>query len=198
MGQRSQIYVRYNGDLIIANYYQWNFAERMISRARYGIEWLKEYLDNGWNWMFKDAHYIRKISRIFDVNFDMKDVAISLDIMQEYREYGEGSTFCGYVFNQDNNDGQFLVDIVGDRIFYCFKDVGEYTPMDAEGYMRWEYRFDDKNDWEKDEYISEEGKVACKENIKRISEMATLMTEEQVREFVNADYESDGKQIKPF
>ena len=38
MGQRSQIYVRFNKENgqsgLIANYYGWNFGERMISRAR--------------------------------------------------------------------------------------------------------------------------------------------------------------------
>ena len=45
MGQRSQIFVRYeeNGQKkMIARYYQWNYGGRMISRARYGIEWLKD------------------------------------------------------------------------------------------------------------------------------------------------------------
>lgn len=46
MGQRSQIYVRYNKkDMngvnckkLIANYYQWNYGERMISRATGGVQ----------------------------------------------------------------------------------------------------------------------------------------------------------------
>jgi hypothetical protein len=48
MGQRSQIYIRWqkeNGDyVLIARYFQWNFSERMISRARALIEELKENL----------------------------------------------------------------------------------------------------------------------------------------------------------
>lgn len=31
MGQRSQIYVRASGQLIVANYYQCNYAERMLA-----------------------------------------------------------------------------------------------------------------------------------------------------------------------
>jgi len=42
MGQRSQIYVRYNKKLVVTNYYQWNYGERMIRRARYGIEYIKD------------------------------------------------------------------------------------------------------------------------------------------------------------
>ena len=41
MGQRSQIYLRHNGDLVFANYYQWNYGERMVSRARWGIGYIK-------------------------------------------------------------------------------------------------------------------------------------------------------------
>ena len=59
MGQRSQIYIRYNGDIKVANYYQWNYGERMISRARAIIEILNdEYLEYGW--CFEDKHYITK------------------------------------------------------------------------------------------------------------------------------------------
>lgn len=87
MGQRSQIFVRYedNGQKkIIARYYQWNYAERMISRARYGIEWLKE--------MYKYSFEIeRKLYRILDTNFDMIDCVISSDIIK------------------DNDDGDFEV-----------------------------------------------------------------------------------------
>ena len=52
MGMRSQIYVKYNDRLIIANYYGWNYGERMISRARYGMEYLKYYVDNDCTWDF--------------------------------------------------------------------------------------------------------------------------------------------------
>ena len=45
MGQRSQIYVRLKdkegNKYLIAKYFQWNYGERMISRAKYGIEYCK-------------------------------------------------------------------------------------------------------------------------------------------------------------
>ena len=53
MGQRSQIYVRYNGDIIVANYYQWNYAERMISRTRSILEYIKTNLEDGINFKFE-------------------------------------------------------------------------------------------------------------------------------------------------
>ena len=61
MGQRSQIYIRYNVNYVsgaatknptthnykglIARYFGWNYGERMISRARHTLEWIKDNVD---------------------------------------------------------------------------------------------------------------------------------------------------------
>lgn len=86
MGQRSQIYVRYNKKLVITNYYQWNYGERMISRARYGIEYIKENYLEYRTWIFNNESDMEKLRRIFDVNFDMKDIVMSIDIIKEWKE----------------------------------------------------------------------------------------------------------------
>ena len=72
MVERSQIYIRYNvnymrGSLtenpeahnykgLIARYFQWNHGERMVRRARYVIESIKDEfpgcIDSHWNWDF--------------------------------------------------------------------------------------------------------------------------------------------------
>ena len=70
MGQRSQIYIRYNVNYIsgsstenptthnfkglIARYYGWNYGERMVSRARYIIERIHDEFMRG-KWCFGDA-----------------------------------------------------------------------------------------------------------------------------------------------
>ena len=58
MGQKSQIYVRFDKELVVANYYRWNYGERMISRARYGIEYIKDCLLEYKNWIFNDKNYM--------------------------------------------------------------------------------------------------------------------------------------------
>lgn len=196
MGQKSQIYLRANGKLVFANYYGWNYGERMISRARYGIEWVKYFIAMKYDWVFSDPAYITKMRRVFDVNFDMKDVAISQDIVQEHADLFADDDFNDYVFNkQGNNDGQLYVDIKGDKIYYCFRDWTRHsdgttsdTIMSASEYMDW-----DAEDWENSEYITDEGKAACRDNIKAIEEMAELMTMEQLDDFIGGDYEP-----KPF
>ena len=77
MGQRSQIYIRIASEydktpILYAKYYGWNYGERMISRARHGIEYIKAYLEYK-----SDKNTQEKINKIFDVNFDMKDVIIT-------------------------------------------------------------------------------------------------------------------------
>ena len=146
MGQRSQIYVRANDTLIIANYYQWNYAERMISRARYGIECIRYFLDQGYNWYFNSPSDILKISRIFDVNFDYKDVAISCDILKEWEEERTASglstsDFADFVFfGQDNNDGQLYIwiDTEKESVKYALTDCDGENPMTPDQYMEWE------------------------------------------------------------
>ena len=86
MGQRSQIFVRYQETdgprKLVARYYGWNYGERMISRARHTMEWLKENYE-------LISFYAEKIPRILDTNFDMRDCVISSDILKEYQElYG--------------------------------------------------------------------------------------------------------------
>lgn len=187
MGQRSQIYVRYNKKLVIANYYQWNYGERMISRARYGIEYIKENYLEYRGWIFNDSSYIKKLSRIFDVNFDMKDVVLSQDIVEEWKKDFSEDNFNDFVFRmQGNNDGKLFVDISEDgTLKYAFLDCECDTGhlMNARQYMDW----NDK-EWKQSKFIDDEQKVLCEENLKEIDKMAILMIKEEVEDFINYDY----------
>ena len=112
MGQRSQIYVSWKNEkgenVLVARYFQWNFAERMISRARGLIEQLEYSLNYTYLWSTEE--FKNKIAKIAEVNFDMRDIVQSTDILKEYEEYVDDKTKCSfndYIFEwQDNNDGQ--------------------------------------------------------------------------------------------
>lgn len=234
MGQRSQIYVRFNKENgqkgLIANYYGWNFGERMISRARWGIECIKEhfeYISNpSYRWLNVKRNEIY-LSRIFDTNFDMCDVAISCNIIKELLdlynvsidskwvksdldealkkenldETTASEVFKDYIFmNQDNNDGKLFVDIQDDGIKYCFLDSTSNTDniMDAAAYMVWNHQNCKEPDWTKDEYITPEQKEKCCKNIIAINKMATLMTKEEIEDFINYDYLGDTEQLPLF
>lgn len=186
MGQRSQIYVRCEvkgRPHLTARHFQWNFGDRMISRARYAIEWLvtySEYLDNS----------IKKIPRIMDVNFDYKDVTdSSFDIIEEYEEYKSEPysenqlSFTNFVFHVDNDDGKLFIDVKADgTIKYCFTDSDMWAPLTAEEYMN-------SQDWYWPSAKEDGMDEICRENIKAISETAELMTTKELRQFINVNYD---------
>lgn len=193
MGQRSQIYIRIPDDYnekpkLFAKYFQWNFAERMISRARHGIEYIKataEYISSD---TVKE-----RINKIFDVNFDMKDVALSVDILKEWVEhsskYYELEEINDYIFHaQDNNDGKLFIDVdEKGNIKYCFTDY-DMKILSPNQYMDWDFE-----NWKNSEYLDTEDVEICQNNINYIIENAKQMTEEELEEFINFDY---SKQIK--
>lgn len=190
MGQRSQIYIRIKDNYneypkLYAKYFQWNYGERMISRARHGIEYIKE-----------SAKYVNldsvqeKINRIFDINFDMKDVALTSDLIKEWIEdFNKDYKLNEYIFkNAPNNDGALFIDIdENGEIKFCFTDY-DLNILSPEEYMNWDFE-----NWRNSEYLSKEDIAICEDNIKFINENAKFMTMEELQEFIECDY---SKQIE--
>ena len=186
MGQRSQIYVRFtdkeNKKYLIARYFGWNYSERMVSRAKHSLEWIKEMIQ--YPHVFT-SEQIRLI-RILEVNFDMGDVAITSDIIEEWNEYSPEENFSDYVFKWvDNNDGKLFIDIDENtmNIKYCFTDRDISKPLTAAQYMQWNHK-----QWRNSKYISKEQKALCEKNIRQIPRLAKLMTMEELTDFINCDY----------
>ena len=150
MGQRSQIYVIYkdnqNRDCISATYFQWNYGERMISRARYLMGWLKSrdsfYVVDSHN-LFSLSYVAYKIRYIASVNFDYKDVVIGQDLIEERKAYKQGvpnANLNDYIFNADNNDGCLFIDArIPFNLRYAFTTY-DYKDgvMGPEAYLKWD------------------------------------------------------------
>lgn len=143
MGQRSQIYVVYKnhaGDnLINATYFQWNYGERMISRARYTMEWIKAQVFGTGN-LWYVAHKLRYIE---SVNFDYKDVVIGTDLVEEWKEFGDSfnASLKDYIFHADNNDGCLFIDARKEHdIKYAFTtdNIFNSPSMGPEAYLKWD------------------------------------------------------------
>lgn len=223
MGQRSQIYVRvtkaidkYNESyetVLVARYFAWNFGERMVSRARYIVEWLKEHLEydgkhlerTGKNLAHLDGSKLRRLVKVIETNFDAKDVAETSDIVEEYRVWGGYNEpnapdfttgFISYVFTEhDNNDGKLFIDVLtSGEIKYAFTDGDANTDniIDGNAYMKWNGYGDFRNKLPT-EYFTAEDIKTCDENISAIEKTATLMTKEELEEFIHHDYE-----IRPY
>lgn len=144
MGQRSQIYVIYkdkqNRDCISATYFQWNYGERMISRARYLMGWIKAQKNPYSNSFSFVAH---KIPYIASVNFDYKDVVIGTDLVKEWKENRKqypNTDLNDYIFHADNNDGCLFIDARDSaHLRYAFTTY-DYKDgvMGPEAYLKWD------------------------------------------------------------
>lgn len=195
MGQRSQIYIRIqdrNQTALFARYYGWNYGDRMVSRARHTIAWLTAYLTAGWRVLGFGCE--NKLLRIVDTNFDMKDVLISSDLIQEWREESYDA-FVEYVFFHDNNnDGKLFIDYDSgeEKVRYAFLDADGHihNPMNAESYLEWDAHGES---WK--EQISEEAVTYTLENIKWLEDNAILMTEDELLSFIEAPFAE--KELSP-
>lgn len=106
--------------------------------------------------------------------------------MQEWKEQFSDTDLNDCVFrHQDNNDGQLFIDISRDGVIkYAFSQNPDYEQiMTAKSYLEWDYG----EGWESS--LSQEIVNICKENVKYIQENATLMTAEELNQFIEAEYE---------
>ena len=189
MGQRSQIYIRIKDEdgntTLFAKYFQWNFGERMISRARYGIEYIKRNME----YINQDTVQ-QRINKIFDINFDMQDVALSTDILQEVRNdfWWDRSSVNDYIFSgQDNNDGKLFIDCdqTSNEIKFCFTDY-DLKILTPNKYMKW----DIGEEWKSNKFYDEpdlnkewqEIIPICESNIEYINRNAKMMNELEDKE----------------
>ncbi len=183
MGQRSQIYVIYkdnqNRDCISATYFQWNYGERMISRARYLMGWLKAYDNLYSNSLSFIAHKIRYIA---SVNFDYKDVVIGTDLVEEWKAYERGvpnANLNDYIFHADNNDGCLFIDARNlKHLRYAFTTY-DYKDgvMGPEAYLKWDETPKKIRDTK-----------FTKRNINWITHNAKLMKKEELEAILNTTY----------
>lgn len=221
MGQRSQMYVIAKKDdkyYLTANYYQWNYGERMISRARGTLEnIIDKFLQYDWH-LTSDNE---KLRRIMDVNWDMHDVALSHNITKEFvDDYNdwkcEGKTYAEDFFNfcfagQDNNDGQMYMYIDLDapkeerrvKIGFTYNTFEENEPVvNANDYMNYNCEYSEDGDWIKymkdSAYHDADVIIYTKNNIQYIDAHSTLMSSNElfailtaVSEQYQKDYEDN-------
>lgn len=189
MGQRSQIYVKVqneNENYLVARYFQWNYGERMVSRARGIVEWLKahgEYI----------TYELKELERICDVNFDYHDIVLSHDIIKEYKD-----GFCskrGVFVEQDNNDGKLYIDVLIQEskknnvvIKYCLTDDENNYLGNAEQYLNWNVEYDRNGNWRKNfensQYHPKSDIKMCERNIKYLDKKAKLMSPSELNNFI--------------
>ena len=159
----------------------------MISRARYGIEYIKRNIE----YSFRDD-LIEKISRTFDVNYDMQDIQLSYNILEDFKDsyfYNKDDINQHMFLNQENNDGKLFVDCDQNsrEIKYCFTD-SELNILNPHEYMQWNIGIRwDKKDFNSDPEWNKISSI-CKKNIKSINDNATLMSDIELKHFITDNY----------
>lgn len=187
MGQRSQIFVRFEKELgekeIVARYFNWNYGERMISRVYHTIAWIKAHLEltNSDPGQYLSQNR-KKLVRILDTNFDMYDITIASNILKEYEEFDWHMPLNDFMFNgQDNNDGKAFIDVKRNGMIKYALLTSDNVLCNPSEYMVWDI---DKEWMIPDKYISKRMIGITEEHIEELSDIATLMTEEEVKEFM--------------
>ena len=126
-----------------------------------------------------------KINRMFDINFDMKDILLTSDIIKEWLEqFSDSYNSNEYIFECiDNNDGKLFIDVTKDgEIKYCFTDY-DMKMMTPVKYMNWDFP-----GWRNSEQLSKEEVKICEDNIAYIKKNAKFMTSEELQDFIDFDY----------
>ena len=191
MGQRSQIFVRFEKELgekeIVARYFNWNYGDRMISRVYHTIAWIKAHLEltNSDPGQYLSQNR-KKLVRILDTNFDMYDITIASNILKEYEEFDWHMPLNDFMFNgQDNNDGKAFIDVKRNGMIKYALLTSDNVLCNPSEYMVWDI---DKEWMIPDKYISKRMIGITEEHIEELSDIATLMTEEEVKEFMEYEY----------
>lgn len=191
MGQRSQIFVRFEKELgekeIVARYFNWNYGERMISRVYHTIDWIKRHLEvTGCD----PGQYLswnrKKLIRILDTNFDICDIVITSNILKEYEECDWNMSLNDFMFHgQDNNDGKAFIDVKRDGTIKYALLTRENALCSPSEYMSW----DIGKDWKTpNKRFPKQMRDITLNNIQELSILASPMTEEEVKEFMEYEY----------
>lgn len=154
MGQRSQIYIRYNnGKTMVAEHLQWNYGEFMIDRAEQILDFLSKNVEEkdysnfiGKYFEITNRDYSRNdldiLKSLIELNINKGSIVKGADLvkealdMQSLEKNPNFDTFKITPEMQDNNNGIFVVDIKNNgEIKYGFAIGPE--EMSEEEYNKW-------------------------------------------------------------
>lgn len=157
MGQRSQIYVRYNnGNNLFAEHLQWNWGEYMIDRAEQLMKFIKENLDPNESYFLSNKYFdiinnsrqdIDILQSLSQLNINKGSFVRGCDLVKEslycerFEKEPNYNTFKMTPEMQDNNNGILVIDIKDNgTIKYGFAIGSE--DMDRKDLLEW-YKADD-------------------------------------------------------
>ena len=132
MGQRSQIYIRYNnGKNLVAYHLQWNWGYYMINRTYQLLDFISKNVESDFSNFkginFDIANYGKQrddidiLSNLIQFNTTVGSFVRGHNLVKEEFEYNEAKIDDKFKMtpeNQDNNNGILVIDIQEDKIKY--------------------------------------------------------------------------------
>lgn len=220
MGQRSQIYIRYNeGKNIVAYHLQWNWGEHMINRAYQLLKFISknvkssysDLLSNGYKYSFGGGKEF--LSALIQMNTEIGSYVKGVDLVAEQYELDLMNkkmiidTFNINPDNQDNNDGFLVIDITEtkrkDKVIpkiYASIWNGSYKQITFKQYAE-EYRQNSLNYYEdclkqgriKDKDYKSEVKMWDKivKKAMKLDKKYQTIDDKRYKEIFQADYKYD-------
>ena len=173
MGQRFQVYIRYNGgENLIAMHLQWCWGHYAIQRAAQLLDFIKKNTQQTYSYFLKKSFEIKSafgrddykiLTSLIQLNLRDGTFVRGIDLIKEASEYDKYKD-TDYVvinpFEQDNNDGFLVIDVQekeGEepQVKYCFDLCKEkkFTPISANRYYE-KYSEDDYenySEWDSNE-----------------------------------------------
>lgn len=123
MGQRSQIYIRYNNsETLVARHLQWNWGEYMIARANQLLEFISKNIKVNYS-NFLSEHFeisnhgeyredLKILDSLTSLNTNIGSYVGNVDLIEEKLIYNcNDKSFKFDPERQDNNDGILVIDI---------------------------------------------------------------------------------------
>lgn len=206
MGQRSQLYIRYNKKrTLVARHLQWNWGTYMINRATQILDYLSKNVENEYSEFssksFDDEHkklkYHKKdldkeiLKSLVEMNLTIGSCVSSYNILEDY----EDNTFKITPEQEDNNDGIFIVDLIEDnegnvvKIKYGFSlwQQDDFKMITAQEYL---YNYiKEEMDYNKNAKLTDYNKEL--EQALYIDTNFELLTDREYKEIFNKEYNKE-------
>jgi len=175
MGQRFQVYIRYNGgENIVAVHLQWCWGHFAIQKTAQLLDFIQKniqyenssyFLKNSYDIISaRDRRDYKALTALIQLNIRDGSFVNGIDLVQEacecYDEFKETDYFIINPFQQDNNDGFLVIDVQekeeeAPKVKYCFDlcKKEKFVPISANRYYE-QYEEDDYKtfaEWNNDE-----------------------------------------------
>ena len=206
MGQRSQIYIRYNnGKNMVARHLQWNWGFYMINRANQLLDYLDKHCKSKYNnfttenfdFSNRERDDLFILQSLIEMNLTVGSIVRTHDLFKEkydyfYPENEKPDKMKLNPYKEDNNNGMLYIDIQGTnnedcKIKYAF-NWGYEDSDDTKRLITAKEYYSLFKEYDYEHNLDEEDKKLIEDQIKFI-DSHELMTEEEFNEMFDTEYE---------